>query len=338
MRRLPHIVFLLLAGCLLLSCNKESSGGPSGRRISLSFEISLDTRAGAASDETDSKVKSLDILIFSYSDGSLQLHERREADGVTVSLVPDERIIYYVVANAPEDLFTTVTNVSGLKTLLSTLGDNPTDALMMVGHGEEAFSEPGTVTTEVMRLASKVEIQGITPVFKDLSYISPLSVSLDAVYLINVCGGCDFSFEPAAGADDLWYNKLLADSESLPGTVKDHIYKVVGKPVENSSEISDRFVFYTYPNPTDNDVNSSVEPLWSVRNTRLVLEFTIGEKKNYYPIDIPAMKSNTVYRITAIKLLAEGSSAPDIPVVRYPLYFKLSVAPWGEEDYSTPLE
>ena len=323
----------ILAPCVLIlaSCGKTPEASPARERMELCLSVPYVATKGLAEDE--SNIVSLTALAF-RSDGTLDSYARTESPlltggfpTVTLHATKGIALSWWVIANAPESVLSSVSTQPQLAAAKSYLRENASDALVMAGRGAGTYTlDVQTVSVHLGRLVSKVSVGGITAEFLS-GTMSGVPMTLDAVYLINASGSVLYDTTPVAGD---WYNTLVPDG-SLAEPVRGFLWKSWGAVSLSSMETPLGMVFYACPNPTDNDVTSLSDPVWSARNTRLVFETTIGGVKNYYPITLPAMRSNYEYAVTEVVLAGYGSTSPDVPVTRDQVKYSVSVNPWGEE-------
>lgn len=329
-------ILVLAVGTLCLgACTK--AGGPSWPIDEDRVNIYVDTyyNQTKADISPDKIVNTLDILVFRSNDGFLDAYKRTSGNTATISVTATIGLDYYVVANAPANSLSSFSNKSSFLSGLATFSDGSNGNFLFLGEGSDTFDgDYNSVEVELNRYACKIAVDEIIPAFMDTD-LGNNEVVFKRAYLINVNGTEPWSRIAAAG--EVWYSKLSFDS-SLSSGLKESFLKEHNVPVVSSESIGADDVFYCFPNPTDNDVTSATVPEWSVRDTRLVLEFSIGGVLNYYPIDIPAMESNKFYHITNVTLIGPGSSSPDILVERKSLSYSIEVNPWGSESKDIVME
>ncbi len=343
MKRLNTYAALLLLGSLTACFAPEPEHAPSestpsalhgADRVEVHFSIP-ETRTLA---EDEARIVTLDALAF-RSDGSPDAYARTDSPeligglpSVTLEVTKGEALSWHVIANAPAGALESIATESALNTKKSFLSENASDAFVMASDGTGTYlSESQNVAVAVSRLVSKVSLGAVTASF--LSGTGA-SMTLDAVYLINASGSVRYDLTPLASD---WYSQLVRDA-SLPASVSGLLYRNCSVLALSASTQALDYVFYACPNPTDNGVNSVSMPSWSARNTRLVLETTVDGIKNYYPVTLPAMESNTAYIIREVELRGYGSSHPDKPVSREKISFTITVNPWETETKDITME
>lgn len=332
-------MLLLLAAAL--SCSKESvrTVGEVREKVDILFRSSSSaTKSGIALSGPDMKVNTLDVLVFraaSDHSGALDAIGHSTFDEVTVSVTKGVRLSCRFVANAPEGAFSQVTTEAQFLSAVSLLADNTPTGMLMVGEFEDSFSASGSSpVVDLSFVSSKVVLDSVEPRFAE-GYVLSSGITMDRAYLINVNGSLTYSLSPAA--TEVWHNKMQRETD-LSSALSVLLEKELNVSVTSSSKKDVGVTLYCYPNTVNNGVTSLTTPLWSPRNTRLVLEITIGGEKNYYPVTLPAMMPGKMYRITDLVLLGFGSPSPDIPVERNAMRFSIDVNDWGETSQDVVLE
>lgn len=329
MRHLMTYLLAVLAVLPAVSSCEGLAGDGSEDRVSVSFlVVGQGTKAAVSTHEGD--VASLDVLTYDAASGRASAGGHSDGGAVTVEVTKGSTLTYFVVANAPEGAFAGCTTVTAFKARLSLFPDNTAGSLVMVSEaGTKTFTEATDVSVELSRLCSKVVLGSVTPALRDAEELAGASIVFDRTYLINVAGACTLGLTPSA--EGPWYNRSVFD-EGLDATIADYLCSTAGVSVTSSSTIETGYSFYCLPNPTDNGVNFATESVWSPRDTRLVLEFTVDGMKTWYPIDIPAMECNKCYLIRNLTITRLGSHHPDIPVGNDTVRFTVEITEWGTND------
>ena len=130
-----------------------------------------------------------------------------------------------------------------------------------------------------------------------------------------------------------WYNKMSLDPNPEALLVKE-----LHREISGNSDMELGLEFICIPNVIDNAVSSLNNKLWSPRNTRLVAEISMDGKAYYYPVTMPAMKRNRIYKISKLVMQTSGSGHPDEPVLRESMKFSIEIMPWKNETKEYPLE
>lgn len=325
-------IILFSLGLLAVACGKQPAQSVPAERINVVFRALTPSTKSVADDETN--IVTLDALAF-RTDGRLDSYARMAGEEITLSVTKGQSLSWWVVANAPEHALDGIATEDALNDLVSSLTDNASDALLMTGRGSGTYSgATQSVAVALTRHVSKVSIGKLTASFLGTGEMSSATMTLDAVYLVNACGTVKYNLTPVA---ETWYNRLALDG-TLSAPVKAFLWEDGGARVLSSSTAVLDMFFYACPNPTDNGRIFSTDPVWSPRNTRLVLETSIDGVKNYYPVTLPSMRCNYEYRIEEVELLGFGSASPDTPVVREGMKWSVVVNSWGTEEINRTLE
>ena len=224
-----------------------------------------------------------------------------------------------VLVNAP--VVSEVTTLDELKNTTSYLSDNWLGEFLMEGMTTVEVTSAPLVKVEipVCRKVAKVELQSLLVKFDMPQYMS-LPFKVSSVYLINVPAAMPYfsTTEPA-----LWLNKsgYVEDDDNT------FIYDDMG-----NVKVSDRLlytahnIFYCYPNNSSED---SFSETWSPRNTRLVVEATLGDRKYYYPVTLPKLESNKKYNVS-LTITRPGADTPDTVIDKNDGVFSIVVQDWDD--------
>ena len=321
-----------LAALLTAGCGKDAVRTRSGR-TEVVFTTVFRTKAAVSSHEDH--IASLDLLVFRCDNGQLDAYNR-STGGTAVSgnLSVGVSVRYYVVANAPEGVLSSFADEAsflGAKTLLS---QSTASSLLMHGSGSfTVVSGSSAVPVSLDRYVSKVSVQRVEVKWLD-SFVTPPSVTLGRVALVNAVGDCPWSGTPEAGS--LWFNRMeiedVDDGTPAMANVGDMLSASYSLPVPDSAPLVLTGSLYAMPNPTSNGVNSATDPLWSPRNTRVAVELLVDGVSNWYPVDLPGMLGNRHYIVTNFAVLGPGADSPDKPVSRSEVEMDVIVQDWEDID------
>lgn len=276
--------------------------------------VQPDTKSSASL--PGSAIGKLEVMVFD-EDGTLEDYQSKSGSSLgELSCTKGTKTVVAVV-NSKTSL-SSIANFDDLKKIKSDLADNEASYCVMEGMQQIDVTDSQTLNLTVSRKVAKVQVENITLNFA-LDHQKTSTVKAEALYLINVPGDMAF-FSDAAPSK--WYNKLAAETKSLP-IIYDNLSQ---KELKEGSPITSVYSYYTYPNPYTTDTS---DPVWSERPTRLVLELSINSKIYYYPVTLPKFESNHLYRIS-LTVTRPGSSSPDIPVDKYVVAPKIQVEPWNE--------
>lgn len=303
MRIIYTTAYIALAAVLslLTGCSVTDEGGsvlPARASLEVSVDGGAQVRSVSSAGEGD--VNSWSVLVCTPSGKVVA-----SRSGVSSSTVFDLECASYVVhavANCPFDV-SSMTDVSQLVGRRVSLGDNSlSGGLVMYGKGSvDVVPQGASVTVPLQRLVSKVVIDRIRVDFQAKPVLSGKTMTLDAVYLINVAG--DAVVGSAQSPSD-WINRMAwTGGSSADALVRDDIGVVLGP----SSPYNRSHYLYAFENVTVNDSEADV---WSARHTRLVVQCSIEGEKYYYSVPLPGMARNTQYRITDLLIKDWGSRSP----------------------------
>lgn len=266
-----------------------------------------------------------------------------EGDGTSAQIrIMSGSYIVSVIANYPLSgpyalEVTPGVTYSQLMSFMTDISDNRSDALLMYGAKSVTVlpEETSKKSISLTRLVSKVGVEKITVDFTDPDLVGKWAF-LRSIYLTNVPRlsryGSDYTAAKIPSGRAEWYNVFgwRAPDSSVPAIdalVGDIDIKVNGGywgTSVNGASMTTPHYFYTYPNPVEavNDVTDVTS--WSIRSSRLVIEFCVSAgsgrtpsspdvKTYYYVINIPSMKRNTPYIASEVIIHGKGSLDPEKP-------------------------
>ena len=340
LRRILHIVLfacvVFLGGKVFSSCTKERYAV----KTKVSFTVFPEVRTKAALSEAgESRVRSLDLLVFRASDGMLDAYVRSVAEGteslstLEASVTSGIEMNWYVIANIPAGRLSGFSSESDFLSGVTSLSDMSAGTMVMHANGTDTFN-PGVNLIEdvqLIRYACKVSVRNILVSWLGTFDTAP-ECTLDEIALVNVRGDIDYSATLSAVADDLWYNRSAIDSHSA---FIDECLDWKGSTVIAGPESVDIGVsLYAMPNLLETDAYGPVTPVspWAPRRTRIALRLTIGGVPQWYPIDLPTMVGKTHYVASDVIIMGPGTEGPDEAIERTSIDFTVNVYGWGEED------
>ncbi len=313
MKAIPYIFFggLIFAG----SCSNMTDPA-SGKRVDVEY---FATKAHGLDE-----LESVAVLVFDRK-GQLDALSCNNEGKVKMSVAAGEDLEYRVLANAPEAMFEKILSIADFKALRVRLNQN-----ILIGKGREKFMEGTVVSVSLERPFSKIRLEKITPAFYGKSYHGS-KVFLERVFIINTPS--EALLEEDSECPLHWYNKMSLDPNPEALLVKE-----LHREISGNSDMEIGLEFICIPNVIDNAVSSLNNKLWSPRNTRLVAEISMDGKAYYYPVTMPAMKRNRIYKISKLVMQTSGSGHPDEPVLRESMKFSIEIMPWKNETKEYPLE
>lgn len=317
-------IVLLVAS---VSCVKQETGTVppmKESRVSVFFTIEQAplTRASAQDVTTLERV---DVLVFRSGSGSLDSHLETTGRAFSVSVPKDVDVTWYIIGNAPEGAFDSVSDLSSLSSVYAHLSDMTGNKHFLSATGRMTYTDETSQEISLERLLCRVSLGTVKP-----EYYAPSSFEIERVYLINAVEGLSFDANRISG---LWYNRLAFE----PGNSLSCLEVTVGK-INEAESISVDADLLCFPNPTVADTNSSLNSEWSPRHTRLIIEARVDGELEYFPVTLPVMRRNTTYRINTVIITGPGTSHPDTPIDRTSIESTITITPWGSAELDVPLE
>ena len=308
---------------LFVGCQKEVSDDiAAGERVSLKISVP-DVETKLISGFDDQVANNYQIFLFN-EDGIIEDYVSQDSPSAEFDCtIGKKKIVVFV--NAPD--YSDVMDCDVLFQEVSLLEDNSPTSFVMSGYTtiELKTNEKRNVNVNVIRKVAKVELSGLE-VDIDIPQYSEKTFKILSVYLINVSAQMPY-FETTAPT--LWYNKLGYDSENSNELIYDDMGGVV---VSSESPYTAKNTFYCYPNNTEKD---TFDTIWSPRRTRLVVEAMLGDKTYYYPVTLPTIAQNKIYKVF-LTITRPGSESPDSVVDKFTI--GCNVAIWDWETGGTVIE
>ena len=331
MKNIAKLLFVALGVAAIASCNKEMpevSAPADNGLVKVLFALPEGSPMTRATTEaSESNVNQLNIAVV--SGGTIAYTGSATQNGVTIEMNPGTYDVYAFV-NAPSAYRSGITvgaSISTLVSAVSNMGDNSTTNFIMSGNitGKAIDGTTGTVVVPVSRHSSKVILQAMNVDFTGTPYAGK-TLTIKGIYVSNVF--TQATYEPKeiaspAATESLWLSKF-GNPDSNPMITETGLSIALADGGSNSTA----HYFYPYPNATINDVNTL--DAWSVRDTRLVIQARMqGESADcYYHIDIPGMKPNHKYVITAVNIKNLGGPDPEHNLEKQGVDFTVDVLDW----------
>lgn len=324
-------LFLSLSAILMaaLSCTKAESPAPLPEPSPVpevpcetgTLYVSLETTATKASlSEQDEKaVRCLQVFVFNAESGKRETDKFVSGDNLSITSPVGQKHVWAIVNH---DRFADITTEDELKGTVTDLADNYTSAsgirLIMAGEKDVEVTQSNMqVSINVTRLAARIALSRVTRKFAD-TYLAAASFTIKDIYLKNVAGNTWFSLDKKnSGTEwdlpdpDLWYNQLRnSNTASVSPLLGDHNLNIV---CEEATAKNIGRVWFTYPNPTSGDSNTSP---FCARHTRLVVHAEVtgygaGAIQTYYTFTLPTLKRNASYEISDITFTMLGKDNDD---------------------------
>jgi hypothetical protein len=270
-----------------------------------------ETKVSGITDEA--AVRNVQVLVFDRTTGALENYGISSTKTIVLDCVPGQKTIV-ALANAPD--VSGMKSYSELTATASLLSDNKIGALVMEGSMDITLAKSTDITIPLSRIAAKVELTDIANQMS-LEYNKDKDFSVISIYLINAAGDRNYL---SGSTPKVWYNKMKYEAGS-PDILYDSLG---GKMIDDGKAYETAHYFYCYPNATETDKNNGE---WSERHTRLVVEATLGGTRCFYPVTLPTLLNNTIYRVS-LTVTRPGSSSPDDPLDIESGKFSVEVVDW----------
>lgn len=352
-------IAVMMAAAAAVSCQEkiDSVNGTEGEGCELTVKVGGGSKAEGVVDKADQTIRNVQVLVFakgatdeaSTLDAAVYETVATPSTGGTytcetkVSCTRGQREVW-VIVNANEDYVTggTVASLKDIKSASTVLKDNKVEGASFVMAGNAALNLTKTqqsVDVNVKRMAAKVVVKTITNNMATPAYQADGRVRITGAYLLSVAGYQVFSNldvegtpAPVHAADideKYWFGKNVAEPE---GELLTFMFDSP-MTLKHTKSIEDVCTLYAYPN----DAEESDADVWSKRASLLVVEAVVGddnagvkEELCYYPVQLPAIESNTVYEVS-LSIKHKGSPEPYKPVQFTDVTATVNIVPWDKK-------
>lgn len=296
-------------------CQKDvMSDHKSDEKVTLKVSVqNPDTKVLSGADETG--IKSYQVFLFNEN-GVVEDYVNQASSDITLDCTTGDKTVI-VLANAPD--LGDVVDMEMLSTKTSLLSDNAPDALVMEGRQNVKIlsSDGAYISVAVARKVARVELASLKLAI-DMPQYNSLPFKVQSVYLINVPAEMPyFNYVESS----LWYNKSGYVQEDYNDLIYDDMEDF---EITAETPYTAQNVFYCYPNKIPQD---SFEAEWCPRNTRLVVEATLGDEKYYYPVKLPKLEHNMRYEVNLV-ITRPGLPTPDSNFKKFDADFNITVSEW----------
>lgn len=296
-------------------CQKDvMSDHKSDEKVTLKVSVqNPDTKVLSGADETG--IKSYQVFLFNEN-GVVEDYVNQASSDITLDCTTGDKTVI-VLANAPD--LGDVVDMEMLSTKTSLLSDNAPDALVMEGRQNVKIlsSDGAYISVAVARKVARVELASLKLAI-DMPQYNSLPFKVQSVYLINVPAEMPyFNYLESS----LWYNKSGYVQEDYNDLIYDDMEDF---EITAETPYTAQNVFYCYPNKIPQD---SFEAEWCPRNTRLVVEATLGDEKYYYPVKLPKLEHNMRYEVNLV-ITRPGLPTPDSNFKKFDADFNITVSEW----------
>ena len=309
-----NLLFIAASAALaLVSCQRETSPA-AGKPVEVNVIIqgSAPTRATDVTYASESRVENLQVYVF--HEGKLEDY-RNAGEAMLAQLTATSGIrTVWALVNAP--VISDILTEEELRSRVSRLSENRTDAFVMTGSTTQELTDGGTVPVTVKRIVSRVSIGKITTAYQYA--LASESLTIDGIYLINVAADNNYAVN---GTPSAWVNQLRHKDNAYDAL----LYDAVNQRLGNGESHTKEHVFYPYPNPTE---AASYADNWTPRHTMLVVEVTFQGKKGYYPIELPVLERNKTYVIDELVVKHRPGEEPYKPLETGDATVQITVNDW----------
>lgn len=303
----------------------------------------------------ESQINTVQLFVFSEADGKLETDVYKTGSETTHSITTSTgKKMIYAIVNAPRLKHTSISSLEGDLSNLSdnhVAGSGTQSSLVMSGKASANVTSgatPYTCTVNVKKLASAIELTGVTTKFTGTS-LEGASFKIKEIYVKNVVGKAPYGMQSKEDKDHNimtglpmvlkdadrnnvanWYNKLVLDAKPLPVTY-DLCNLTLPQDVKRT--------LYVYPNSVTTDSNKTT---FDPRPTRLVIHALIkpsaehyenpfDEKDFYYTFDLPALEGNKKYKVNVeISMLGKTDDTDDTKTSAGSAKPTINVLDWDE--------
>ena len=313
------------------------------------------------------------LFVFENDTGWYRSAASTDDAPVTMTLKSGQTYRCYAMVNYPAGGTGTIvpdsiTSEDQLLKMVASLSDNrmrpddsdaPVTSLEMFGTCDVSpeatpahpASEPSSLPVQsveihVSRIVSRIDVEKISLDVSEKPFFASKTFKLKNIFVTNVYKTMRWSSDYAARElsssletrNSNWYNPggwhrygaAIADLDRL--TCNRDIDHVLASDSPYETVTS----FYVSPNatPVGLDTTHISDQYWCARCTRVVIQVSIDDTDYYYPVNVPSMERNVVYKLKNLTIKGFGSTDPedvDIPPESMDVEFSAS-ADWDHWD------
>lgn len=318
---LKCLLMLVPVSCLCSCIGIESEEARTAETVSVTVKSSL------AAENADA-IRRLEALVFRKGDGILEDFSATSDESVSLKITADMPVEVIALANSAGDALRNVHDKESLCAVRTSFPDMEENGFVMSsGFWDYTAVADGGLELPLTRLACKISLEELKVSFVT-EELAALGVTLERAFLINVSTECGYDLNPQAVS---WRNRSAFDAD-LSGFEKKAYCREFGIAVKDAAPIDLGTELFCYPNPVDNGIFADDVGEWCPRNTRLVLQLSVGGIQNYYSVSLPSMECGREYVIKSIELLGFGMEAPDLRMSRTAVVFETMVSGWEESE------
>lgn len=304
-----------------ISCSKAENDTADFNDGKYTLTINLDREHGQVFttkaelvESNETKINNVQIFVFN-EDGKLDsYHAGTESKQIKIRCSSGKKKVISIV-NAPS--LSTCTDTTTLLGKTTSLSDNRIGNFVMTGRASATLPDDASVNVKVSRITARVGIKNIAVNFTSEGYKS-LPFTVKSIYMINVAGNTDYSFE---AGPTLWLNQSKHKDTDMDAL----LYTSINNSLSEQTPMKADQYFYVYPNPAT--VDNTGTPL-NTQFTKLVVEATLGDKTCYYSIKLPNIERNKAYTISSLTITRPGTDSADEEITSEECTFSIEVEDW----------
>ncbi len=304
-----------------ISCSKAENDTADFNDGKYTLTINLDRAHGQVFttkaelvESKETKINNVQIFVFN-EDGKLDsYHSGTESSQIKIRCTSGKKRIFSFV-NA--ESLSTYTDSTALLSQATLLSENLEGGFVMTGRASAVLPSESAVTVKVSRIAARIGIGNIAVNFTSDGYKS-LPFTVKSIYMINVAGNTDYSFE---AGPTLWLNQSGHNDIDMDAL----LYTSINHSLSEETPMTANQYFYVYPNPAT--VDNTGTPL-NTQFTKLVVEATLGDKTCYYSVKLPNIERNKAYTISSLTITRPGTDSADEEITSEECTFSIEVEDW----------
>lgn len=308
----------MVAGTMTIcSCNKEFVEPGSNPVEFHDLTVSLDNYQIIESKAEDTISTP---YIIAYSGGNMV--DYIKAPSGTLRLPTGTYTILALVGKDDLDINSMTLNQLYLFNLDLGIDETDKNFTMLKVQGNVKVPTTSNVSLSVRRGVSKIVVKNIHRDFHN-SVDKKKKLKLVSGYMINVARTLEIrNIIFPRNIPKTFYNDM-----QYRGECDELLYHRIGSvPIAQSGKFGMDAVFYVYPNTGE-------------KKTKFILETEVDNKKYYYPVEFPTLRSNTVYTVNDLFLTKLGIFDPDGPwVENNSVSFTVTVTPWLDGGKLSPIK
>ena len=346
MKRIHIIPLLLLSALLPASCGKIDGGRadegscelridvrlPGAERTRANYTDLLDGELGVSNgyvfvfDATSSSASSQTLETKSYLT-NMYFSASSLTDNVTMTVTPGSKRVC-VLINTPSDIYNNIETYQDFLNIRYEMSDESVSGskkyFQMTGTSDitDVTADGTTVAVDCRRVAARVALRSIT---NSTGY----PVTVNAIWLSNVAG--DYC-GTARTTVNSWYNRQgrkdessrntghVIDGSSYAASLPDFTYESLSATISSGSSYRSSSqdpvdLLYCFPNPKTASPDGFTSS-YSGEYTVLVLDVTIRDVRQYYPVVLSTVRSGCTYPIESnyaytVDMTLSGYGSPD---------------------------